>query len=239
MAISQIGTSVTLVQSGINKGFAAVSLTNLTTSAESVVASGSTFEILGAVFLAASDTTPQGSTWTSITTGAVAYITATPAGTAGSQTITLKYDSTAPTWRDDSQGWYSSAASSIRYIASVRKSNTSSYEGALIIRPNSQSGIFNEKVLTIGDWDMNATTSVTVAHALHPDQIVHQSGIVRSDSGNTRFPIGHGESHGDLNFQETDATNITIERLSASVFDSVLYDSTSYNRGWVYIVYQP
>jgi len=112
MAGSQISTGVTIINS--LKGYQAVSLTNFTTSAAPAIASGSVVEISGAFFTWSSDETPSG--WSAISTGATAYITLTPAGTAGSQTVSAAYTSTAPVWRDDNQGWYASAGSTIRYV---------------------------------------------------------------------------------------------------------------------------
>ena len=122
---SQIPTAVTILNS--LKGFQAISLTEYATSAAAAIASGSVVEIAGAYFTFAGDETINDSSWTAVTTGTTAYIELTPAGTAGSQVVTAAYSSTAPTWRDDLQGWYASAASNSRAIASVYKAEATSY----------------------------------------------------------------------------------------------------------------
>ena len=137
MAMAQIATSVSVISSGL-KGYQAVSLTNFATSAQSVIASGSALEIANAFFLASSDTTPQASTWTAISTAATAYIKCLPSGTAGSQVITAQYSSTAPTWSDSKQGWYASAASVTRYIGGVTKTSATQYNAAFILESDIQ-----------------------------------------------------------------------------------------------------
>lgn len=125
MAGAQISTSVTILNS--LHGFQAISLTEYTTSAAASIAAGSMVEIAGAFFTFVSDDAIDASSWTSITTATTAYIELTPSGTAGTQIVTATYTSTAPTWRDDLQGWYASAGSSSRVIGSVYKAEATSY----------------------------------------------------------------------------------------------------------------
>ena len=108
MAGSQISTSVTIINSLL--GYQAVSLTNMTTSAESLIAAGSKVEIASAFFTFSGDETPNASSWTACGAGNTCYITVIPAGTAGSQTVTAEYTDTAPIWSTSKQGWYASAA---------------------------------------------------------------------------------------------------------------------------------
>ena len=103
----------------------ALSLTEYNTSAAAAIAAGSVAEVAGAFFTFASDETPTG--WSSIATATTAYIALTASGTAGSQIVDTNYTSTAPTWRDDLQGWYASAASSVRIVASVYKAEATRY----------------------------------------------------------------------------------------------------------------
>ncbi len=143
MAGSQISTSVTIINSLL--GFQAMSLTNFDTSAESVIAAGSKVEIASAFFTFSSDDTPQATTWTAITTANTAYITLTPSGTAGSQIVTSKYSDTAPTWSDSKQGWYTSAASVVRYIGGVIKGSATQYDDAFVM-DNTQFAAGNARI---------------------------------------------------------------------------------------------
>jgi hypothetical protein len=120
MAFSQISTSVTIINSGL-KGYIGLSLTNFTSTAVSAIASGSAVEIAGAFFLADADITINASSWTAITTATTCYLALTPSGTAGSQTLAAAWTATAPVWSTSKQGWYATAASSVRVVASAYK----------------------------------------------------------------------------------------------------------------------
>jgi hypothetical protein len=131
MAGSQIPTAVTILNS--LKGFQSVSLTEYNTSAAASIAAGSVVEIAGAFFTFVSDEAINASSWTAIVTGTTAYITLTPSGTSGSQIVNVAYTSTAPTWRDDHQGWYASAASNVRVIGSVYKAEAANYQKKVLL----------------------------------------------------------------------------------------------------------
>ena len=149
MPFSQIPTAVTILNSGLI-GYCGVSLTNYSTSALSAIASGSAIEIAGAFFKADADITINATSWTAITTATTAYVTLTPSGTAGSQILTAEYSATAPTWSTSKQGWYASAASSVRYVAQVYKvsSTQQSYKANLL----SYSEYISQYGVGVGDY---------------------------------------------------------------------------------------
>lgn len=99
------------------------------------------------------------------------------------------------------------------------------------------------KVLTIGDWDMDETLSVSVAHGVDVTKIVGVLGvIIPDDSPNTRYPFGgFGLSGGtaslDVFVDHCDATNVVINRKASGTFDSVEFNATSFNRGYVLVLY--
>ena len=148
MAGSQISTSVTILNS--LHGFMALSITEYATSAAAAIAAGSVVEIAGAFFTFAGDEAINASSWTSIVTGTTAYITLTASGTAGSQIVDAAYTSTAPAWRDDFQGWYASAASSVRVIGTVYKSESSSYTKKLLYSPPQDSKLQASEIIISG-----------------------------------------------------------------------------------------
>lgn len=131
MAVTQIPTSVSIIAS--LKGFMAVSLNEYTTSAEASIAAGSIVEVNGAFFQFTTDTIP--SDWSTISTHDMAYIAIAPSGTAGSQILTAYYTATAPTWRDDLQGWYATAASNIRVIGAILKDSSTAYINKTLFLP--------------------------------------------------------------------------------------------------------
>jgi len=131
MSGSQVATSSSELQYAIY-GFNAISLTNWTTSAASVIAAGSQVEVAGAFFTYSGNDTNDATSFSAITTGATAYLQLVPSGTAGSQIVTSSWTSTAPTWRTDKNGWYASAGSNIRAVAGCVKTGASSYERKFI-----------------------------------------------------------------------------------------------------------
>ena len=160
MANAQISTSLTIVSSLL--GFQAISLTEFATSAQSLIAAGSKIEIGGAYFTFSGNETPNASSWTAIGTGNVAYITLTPSGSAGSQVLTAAYSGTAPVWSTSKQGWYTTAASIVRYVGGVYKGGATSYCQAFLLDRRQQQSSVNVResvVIDIGAWDMTATAS--------------------------------------------------------------------------------
>jgi hypothetical protein len=135
MAGAQIGTSVTILSSGL-KGWQAVSLTNFSGSAVSAIAAGSTVEIAGAFFIFGSEESVTG--FSSISTAATAYVALTPSGTAGSQIVDAAWTSTAPTWSESKQGWYASAASVVRYVGGGVKTGTTALEPKWVLTQEGQ-----------------------------------------------------------------------------------------------------
>lgn len=107
----------------------------MTTSAATVITDGSVVEVAGSFFQFTTDSTPQASTWAAIGTANTAYITLTPAGVAGSQTLVSKWSSTAPTYDDTKQGYYLSAGSNIRYVGGVYKAGAASYQAKFLLDP--------------------------------------------------------------------------------------------------------
>lgn len=102
--------------------------------------------------------------------------------------------------------------------------------------PNSH--IVRTKRIAIGDWNMNTTVSVAVAHGLTFVDIRSISALIIHDSGSSALDFSA------LNFSEVslseilvDVTNVTLYRGTNGQFDNAAYDSTSFNRGWINITY--
>ena len=255
MAGSQISTSVTIVNSLL--GFQAVSLTEFGTSAQSLIAAGSKVEIAGAFFTFAGDDTPQASTWTAIGTGNTAYITLTPSGTAGSQIVTSMYSAADPTWRDDLQGWYGSAASGVRYVGGVYKAGATSYEQAFILENdrtvNHASGGTATTIaqpyaveIEIGGWDMDADfyKVVSFPFTIDPAKVRGIFGQIISDTGNFSWVIpssGIAADDAEMQawFMSVGSGLTTIVRLTGGDFDSATFNDDTMNRGYVTLWLSP
>jgi hypothetical protein len=256
---TQIATGITIINSLL--GFQAISLSAMDTSSAPSIMAGSKVEIASAFFTFTSDDDPQASTWASITTGGTAYITLTPSGTAGSQIITAKWSGNAPVWSNSKQGWYASAASSIRYVAGCLKYASVSYHQKFILgnfQRNGPSIMYKDSggtyylypkqttVLEIGDWNMDTTTSKAVAHSFGSScTIVGAKAFIRPDSGLGPEDVykldyvASGASTINGGIMLIDNAYIYLTRTTGGIFDSNAFDATSYNRGWVVLEFIP
>ncbi|GAH69181.1 unnamed protein product, partial [marine sediment metagenome] len=98
------------------------------------------------------------------------------------------------------------------------------------------------KIIDIGDWNMNTTTYVEVAHGLTHTKIRNTIIVlIRNDENTSYLPlIGDalfaGVADGNILIN---STNIVLTRKAGALFDSEDFDSTDYNRGWITINYIP
>ena len=99
-----------------------------------------------------------------------------------------------------------------------------------------------KKIIDIGDWNMDTTTTVLVAHGLTATQsaaIRSVSVIIRDDGSTTTNPIGITSlSLPQGGIVSVDTNNVQLERLAGGIFDSTSFDATSFNRGWITIEYE-
>lgn len=126
MAFSQVVAGITKIDSCFNGNYG-ISLTNISTSAASLIASGSYIVINSAYFIADADVTPNATSWSIITTATTAYLGLTASGTAGSQILEASWHSSPPVFVPAQNGWYVSGSSNIRIVASVYKNSHTSY----------------------------------------------------------------------------------------------------------------
>lgn len=106
---------------------------------------------------------------------------------------------------------------------------------------------FKWKVVDIGDWNMDTTSIKQITHGLVATKIRSVTAVIRSDDANDRFPVPCANattSVVDLFFPSNSAPSaisnavIVIARTTGGMFDSVNFNSTSFNRGWVTIMYE-
>ena len=121
------------------------------------------------------------------------------------------------------------------------KSNAT-YVDALMNEDNGT--VLRTKIITIGDWNMDTTTSVNVAHGLSATEwktIRVVQAIVRNDADTAYTPVDYATGAGVANgaVAQIDATNIILTRVTGGNYDSTAFDSTGYNRGWVTLEYTP
>jgi hypothetical protein len=98
------------------------------------------------------------------------------------------------------------------------------------------------EIIELGDWNMNTTTNIDIAHGLEYDDIIEAQVWIRNDANTIKDNIGTGVDATDTTPQgyvgEIDATNVNIVRLTGGKFDAAGYSTTSYNRGWLILTYK-
>lgn len=93
------------------------------------------------------------------------------------------------------------------------------------------------EVISIGDWNMNSTSAVNVAHGLGASykKIRIIDVIIRADLDNFNYSLNRtdqsGNTHGGIS--SINSTNVQLCRTSDQFFDNENFDSTSFNRGWI------
>jgi len=94
-------------------------------------------------------------------------------------------------------------------------------------------------IIIIGDWDMDSTSSLNVAHGLTGANIRTVNCTIIPDFTDFKHPLdssdSSGVSEGSLVW---DGTNIALSRTTGGKFDNTTYDQTSFNRGWITITYE-
>lgn len=93
--------------------------------------------------------------------------------------------------------------------------------------------VLNTKVIDIGDWNMDSTVQVSIAHGLTYSKIRTFEAFIINDTSTTLYPL-NTENGGYANI---DGANIVLNRSTSGIFDNTGHDSTSFNRGWITIQY--
>ena len=99
------------------------------------------------------------------------------------------------------------------------------------------------KYLEIGDWNMDSTGTVQVAHGLDATKIISVTGKIRSNVGTSFFPFGTITDTADpylfgVGIELWDSTYVLLTRRTGSNFDSPQFNGTGYSRGRIFIWYE-
>ena len=102
----------------------------------------------------------------------------------------------------------------------------------------SGSSTVRTKVIEIGDWNMDANSSVAVAHGLAASNIRGISVLLIADGSASYadFPM-YSSAGTSPEYISIGTTNVTLFRSDAGIFDNVNWDATSFNRGFITITY--
>ncbi len=150
----------------------------------------------------------------------------------------ITYTATDPAWDQGRGGWY---YENDRYVAWLRKDLSGDYLYKHFM-PTVQSAevLFTER-LPIGDWDMDATTSVNVSYDLDRPSILRSiTAWVRNDADGEIGVLGQSPIVGgvmQVYISSVNLTTISLYRVPGGSFDTIDYDSTSFNRGYVVFEY--
>lgn len=94
-----------------------------------------------------------------------------------------------------------------------------------------------QHILAIGDWDMDTNQTLALAHGIDLSLLLGVQGHVVNDAGTAKYGINQGKAVSSIYvspfISSIDATNINLEILTGSFFDSVDFNATSYNRGYI------
>lgn len=93
------------------------------------------------------------------------------------------------------------------------------------------------KIIPIGDWNMDSTASVNINHGLTIEKIRTVHVLIIQDTTNYMFELtimDTGTVAGNFSIL---TSYIILTRTAGGVFDSVAYDATSFNRGFITIGY--
>lgn len=103
--------------------------------------------------------------------------------------------------------------------------------------------VFNATFYNLGDWNMDTTPSIALAHGLTGSKILGMMAIVRDDNDQLHIPLTHGiiTAAAEVNgyFYESVPGTITFTRRTGGFFDDISFDATSYNRGYLCIFHLP
>jgi hypothetical protein len=267
MAGSQVATPAVgasdwtdwITQQGLtDRGFMSLTLTNMSVSAACQIAGGSIAEIAGSIFNFATAETIDASTWTAIATASDVYVKLVTSGTS----VLAEFTTTAPTWRDDYQGFYGSAASVERWIGGLYKTGTSTYDNKFLYSRGDQLSrllqlgktrpILNYE-FEIGEWNMDATNTVSIAHnSVFGDilKVRKIDAMIKDDTETSLYPIdafdafevgGSSEGIPQGGINSIDSSNIVLYRTAGGYFDGTTFNATAStvsNRGWIFVDYE-
>lgn len=97
-------------------------------------------------------------------------------------------------------------------------------------------------VYEIGDWNMDTTVqvSVSIAAAVDASKTVSLVIVIKHDDGDAVYPLDYSTAAnavGGSYYYDSNSGNVILTRYTGGFFDATFFNSTSYNRGWVYITY--
>lgn len=97
------------------------------------------------------------------------------------------------------------------------------------------------KIVQIGDWDMDTTSTAIILHGISDfTKIRSITASIRNDVDGAIYNLCIADPStfvldGSVDYANT--TQLVLSRRSGGAFDNSNFNSTSFNRGWVTIIY--
>ena len=116
------------------------------------------------------------------------------------------------------------------------------------IRTQNSGPFIVSKKFDIGDWNMVANFDRLIdlaANGIDYKKVLSISIIIRNDDDTQYFDfVSKGSSTGAVTAEggrvfSISSLGLSINRITGGAFDSTSFDSTGYNRGWIFIDYMP
>lgn len=103
------------------------------------------------------------------------------------------------------------------------------------------SAALNSSTFNIGAWNMDATSSITVAHGIASGRtrIKAVSVKIYNDAGNFAWDFSAGPSPNNDAIIDWNDTIVGMSRVNGGGFDSIAYDDAVMNRGEITVFYTP
>jgi len=254
---------VTIVEKTI-RGYMGISMSNLEGTGAPQIEDGSVLEINGSVYQFTTAETITG--WPSAA-GTTEYIAAVPAGSTVTVIYTTTaptWSGAKGGWYSGNNRyiggceWGGSATYSDKWIYQRFNDGGNSDihivgSGGVDAAHGFRSGDITQpfiitKVVEIGDWNMDAGTagnSVDVDIDIESEKIRGYHVIIRNDSPGATYPLNKfnltaAETEGGVEyFAASSPWQVRLSRRVGGYFANSNFNATSYNRGWITIIYDP
>ena len=255
MAITQLnptGFNYAEMLETLNKTYksqADITISEYDTTSEPDVLAGSIFANNGVLFENTTDITPTG--YLGISNSVTFYLY------YDESAVDFIYSETPPTWSDALQGWYN--GNDRAFFSMYKDSGGTLYEDKSLLLTQNNLELSNNltvnggidsgnngtylrtKILNIGDWNMLNVASISITHGLTFANIRQVTALIRNDDNTQYYDFAsYNNSSGataENGYIFADATNITLSRANNGGFESISFNATSFDRGWIKIDY--
>ncbi|MDH4127365.1 MAG: hypothetical protein OEV44_01330 [Spirochaetota bacterium] len=214
---------------------------------------GTVLQVGGTVYLADADTT--------ITGTASNYVKITPAAGGATAAASFVANLTGVTWNSTYNGYYDGSGNLYIFDEALAIKNgaltvakTKDGRNKQPLTPTSDVQFNNmiansvktdntflkTKTFNLGFWNMNTTRTIAITHGLTLNKIRSVDILIQTDTQTVVTPLtiysDAAGVHGG--FYSIQSGGISLTRADNGYYDSIQYESTLINRGWMIITYE-